>query len=282
MDATGNKPNIFYTKFIENFFMQKINFGMGASVFAPKGKLVMAVVGTALALASGMASATTVFNGRIGDGDIYHIELTLAGNPGDASYTGISHTNATNPSLVSPGYTFTGQLITGVSGWFIDVAYPAVKNPITGLLAPGSIVENVSEEINSVSPPTPDFNQDTIAHSLTDNLYNVVSSAPGFAAPYGSFNSPVSFGGFAFSVDISALGGNLLTKDYQLFTASQNMTDVTGAIIKPGDLAGCPGSCVKATTIPELDTTTGTLPAAILVGMMGLASERRRRQKANA
>lgn len=224
-----------------------------------------ALIGAGTLLSGTSASATKIFsfNAERADGDTFQIKLQTEDALTTESYG--AHTNVA-AGLTSPAYTFTGYKITGISGfWFEEFALD-MPLPIKSLLPVGSIVEN------SIYNTPPGL--DTSAHSPTDNLFN---PNKGFSPPWAGEGGKFSYGGVAFVVDFSSLVnspqyGSLysgpLEKDYQLYT-------------DPGTLryAGCPGSCVGVTEVPEPDTLLLSLGATLVLPWM--RSARRRDQTRN-
>lgn len=197
------------------------------------------------AAAAGPARALTQtfsFEGVRDDQDYFNLLITTTDTLTTASFP--SHTNVA-AGLVSPAYTFTGYQITAVTGFYRPNG--GSDNPITGLKAVGSIVENSPEN----NPP----GNDTSPHSPSDNLYNPNG---GFSVSLGSQGGDVSYGGFVFTVDESGT-----PEDYQLYT-----DPVTGRY------AGCPGSCVGVTRVP------GPLTMIGLAATLGYSRQLKVRYKA--
>jgi hypothetical protein len=148
------------------------------------------VVGALLMVSSASASQIFYFSGITQDGDVFHLDLTTTDNS-DNHTTVPSPTDpytAPNSNLVTPSYTFTGYLITGISGTWYDATDKNVYQ-IKDLMIPGSIL---------------DSSVDHIAHAPTDNLFDPKISAGPLAL--GKF----SYGGIGFSIS----NGD----QYQLFT----------------------------------------------------------------
>lgn len=196
-----------------------------------KHSMLSGLLGFGVLMLGTPASASQVFNfaGKLDDGDRFYSTLTTEETV--TTVNAPAHVNV-GAGLTSPAYTFTGYRITGISGSWFEAGDPTAY-AIVGLLPIGSIIENSPRN----KPPG---SLDTIAHSPTDNLFD--PKTVGVLAL-----GKVSFGGFAFDVDIQGT-----REDYQLYT-----DPVTG------EYAGCPGSCVVVT---EIDAP-GTLP---LMGL-GLA-----------
>jgi len=190
-------------------------------------------VGTLL-MSSSALSASFSFSGRTGDGDTFNAVLQTTDTLQTQSF--LAHTNPGPGGLTSPAYTFTGYLITGISGSWYEAEAPTTALSITGPKPVGSIIENSLRN-------TPPGSTDTIAHSPTDNLFNPLD---------GKWDTlgKLSYGGVAFYIT----GG----KDYQVYTNPDT-----------GKYAGCPGSCVKVTATPIPAALFFVAPA--LFGVFGVS-----------
>jgi hypothetical protein len=208
-------------------------------VFFKRSLLAISVGVGALMLSSSASAYTFSFAGKTGDGDTFSLVFTTAETVEASSFS--SHKNPAAGGLTSPAYTFTGYLITGISGNWYEAEDPSVAIPIVSLKPAGYIIENSVRN----DPPG---GTDTIAHSFTDNLFNPLD---------GKWNTlgKLSYGGVAFE-----LANGL---DYQLYTAPDN-----------GEYAGCPGSCKRVTPVPEPEEW-----AMMLAGLGALGLLRWTKQK---
>ncbi|WP_066349382.1 PEP-CTERM sorting domain-containing protein [Geminocystis sp. NIES-3708] len=207
---------------------------------------VLAVTTTVIGLGANPVHALSFkFDGVRTDNDSFDLTLIT-----DDTLQTLSYPAYTDPisGLTSPAYTFTGYLVTSVSGTYFE---GNTANPIDGLLPVGSGVFN---SINN-DPP---FSPDIIAHSPTDNLFNPNGGfAPG-VLPLGNTAGKFSFGGLAFNVQEQ----NGL-EAYHLFTRSDfGHSDGVGF-----DYAGCPGSCKGVKNVPEPVTILGSFVALGLGGV---------------
>jgi len=228
-----------------------------------------AVTTTVIGLSTNPAQALTFqFNGVTSDGDSFSLTMTTEDTLQSQSYPAF-----TTPSgLASPAYTFTGYLITSLSGTFDN-------NPIVSLLSSGSGVFNPLPG----NLPTPGvgsgtfypgeypegsglFPDDLIPHSPTDNLYNPNGGFASGVLPSGNQAGEFSFGGIAFLAQEETE-----TEAYQLFTRS----DFGSTFNRPGDYGGCPGSCVGVTKTPE----PSYLLSFLALGTLGATATFKRKLK---
>jgi len=195
-------------------------------------------VGTLLMSSSALsASLTFSFSGKLSDGDRFNAVFTTTDTLQTLSFP--AHTNPGAGGLTSPAYSFTGYLITGISGGWYEAEDPTTALSITGLKPVGSIIENSLRN----DPPG---GTDTIAHSFTDNLFDPKD---------GKWDTlgKLSYGGVAFEIK-----NGIVNEDYQVYTNPDT-----------GKYAGCPGSCVKVTPTPIPAALFFVAPA--LFGVFGVS-----------
>lgn len=177
-------------------------------------------------------------------------------NPGVVTPGGGTPTTST-PLLSSSPYTFTGYLIKAITGKSYDSSGNVIGEVNFSTLN-GSNAETVGV-FNYQDPANPgSFPIDLIAHARPDNLWNPGKLGLGFSGtssiPASGTDNFVSIGGIAF--DVFAPGTTDFTditkfdEPYQLFTVAQSPTGGAFTSLKPGDYAGCPGSCIGVKSVP--------------------------------
>jgi hypothetical protein len=187
-----------------------------------------------------------------------------------------------NPLLTSLPYTFSGYRITGITGKLFkggvhagNVKYNPDPTADGGSNAEVTGVFNYLTDIPTI-PPTEGNPIDLIAHAKPDNLFNPGGEGLGFSLPSPTQfqDNYVSFGGFAF--DVFNLDGTF-DEPYQLFTVGASPTDGIYTSLKPGDYAGCPGSCVGA----KINPVPGPLPLLGVGAAFGYSRKLRKRIKSS-